>query len=59
MAWYWFAAIGALGAPLFVMPREVRKAFQGGIINGLGVWSGMSIVLGIPILLIFWVVFGP
>lgn len=58
MAWYWFAALGAVGAPLFVMPREVVAAFRGGVLNGIAVWSGMSIVLGIPIMGVFWLVFG-
>ena len=58
MHWAWFAAIGALAAPLFVMPREVKAGFRDGLISGLGIWSGMSIVLGIPIFVVFWLVFG-
>jgi hypothetical protein len=56
MEWYWFALIGGVIAPWFVMGSSIRIGFEeGGITTALGVWSGACVITVPFMFLIIWI----
>jgi len=56
MKWYWIANIAGIISPWLIMARTIRIGFEEkGLLTGVGVWAGISMVT-IPImLLIMWI----
>lgn len=45
MPWYWWAALMGIALPWSFMGKSLRASFsEGGLLTGLGAWSGACVI---------------